>query len=69
MPQGKRVAEKMAASQGNVSPHCFLVMVGVATWRLEIRWEPGFLLKTKRRRMEAEIDWRGRGKGKGGRRW
>ena len=44
-------------------------MVGVATWRLEIRWEPGFLLKTKRRRMEAEIDWRGRGKGKGGRRW
>lgn len=49
-PWGRREAEKMATSQGNVSPHCFLVMVGVATWRLEIRWEPGFLLKTKRGR-------------------
>lgn len=44
----------------------FLVMVGVATWRLEIRWEPGFFcLRRKEGGSEGETDWRGRSKGKG----
>lgn len=37
----------MTASQENVSPPWFLVMVGIATGRLEMRLEPGVLLKTK----------------------
>lgn len=46
-------------------------MVGIATWRLEIRWEPGFLLKTKRGRdckgkgEETEEDKRRRNRRRG----
>lgn len=29
-------------------------MVGVATWKPQIRWEQGFLLKTKRREGSRE---------------
>lgn len=58
----------MATSQGNVSPpFFFLVTVGVATWRLEIRLEPGFFfcLTLKEGGIRGEIDWRGRSTGKG----
>lgn len=40
-------------------------MVGVATWRLEIRLEPGFFCLTLEGGIGGERDWRGRSTGKG----
>lgn len=62
--EGRGEVVKMATSQGNVSPPFFLVMVGITTWRLKIRLEPGFLLKTKGGRDQGEIDWSDRSAGK-----
>lgn len=55
MTRLKAARKKGSSEDGNQPRKCksslffFLVMVGVATWRLEIRLEPGFffLLNTK----------------------